>query len=65
MNTNVDALRRAKESACKEWERLDMEARAIQATLKTAKRRARGALRAFESARLAYLDARDEQERNG
>jgi len=42
-----------------------MEARAIQATLKTAKRRARGALRAFESARLAYLDARDEQERNG
>ncbi|MBV5276166.1 MAG: hypothetical protein JZU52_21860 [Lamprocystis purpurea] len=57
MNANLDALRQARDTARDAWERLDSEARTIRATLTTAERRARAALRTFERARLDYVEA--------
>jgi len=52
-------LNRAKIAARDEWEKLEAEANAIRARLTEAQRRARRALREFERARLAYVDAAD------
>ena len=62
MSTDLETLNRAKIAARDEWERLDAEARAIRATLTAAERRARAALREFERARLAYVEAVEGQE---
>lgn len=54
---DLEQLAQTKRTARDEWERLDAEARTIRAELTAAERRARVALRAFERARLDYVEA--------
>jgi hypothetical protein len=62
MATDIEALRSARNQAREAWETLDAKARSIRATLTQAEREARTALRKFERARLAYVEAMDQAE---
>lgn len=57
MSDALDDLKAARDAARAEYERLDAEARAIRAQLTAAERKARHARKAFEAARLAWVEA--------
>ena len=59
MFTDLEPQRAARDQARAEWETLDAEVRRIRAQLTEADRHARKALRAFERARLEYVEAAD------
>jgi multidrug resistance efflux pump len=59
MFTDLEPQRAARDQARAEWETLDAGVRRIRAQLTEAERHARKALRAFERARLEYVEAAD------
>ena len=64
MFADLEPQRAARDQARADWEALDAEARKIRAQLTEAERHARKALRQFERARLAYVEAADTWEEN-
>lgn len=65
MNTHIDRLRLARDSARKEWEKIGLEVRVARATLTEAQRRERVSLRAYERARLSFVEAVEGQDSAG
>ncbi|MFB1487421.1 MULTISPECIES: hypothetical protein [unclassified Thiocapsa] len=57
MKPSIQTLKATRDQAQAEFERMEAAARMIRAELTAAERKARAARKAFEAARLAWVDA--------